>query len=703
MQTLIQIVLSNLVFAAALALAAWIISKFWKNQQACHLLWLMVLAKLVTPPLWSIPLPIPQQANAQLSFFDTPTADPLAETSSQSLLEQGAAIPPEVMHLEKAEVAGPVPEYERLESPTRVTGSVFSAATVEDYYFIAGQVFLAASLLCALVVSLRILRFDRLVRRAPTADNLLLDRVNVLAKRMGLRKSPQVRLVDGIVSPMVWPLSWHRMVLLPQKLVIELTSAQLDTVIAHELAHLVRRDDFVRFLETVVTCWFWWNPVVWWARRELHAAEEDCCDALVVCLLPESRRQYGEALLLTAEAITRGRSLPTLASGFGERRSLKRRIEMILNNDFRRGASLRTKFALLMLALAVLPLAATAVSQDEQSIKQNTTENESPDDKVDQPSTPTSPPDRDAARDDLSPEAWADFVNRVHRTSLTTDDPIDRATKISDCLHCHSVDRPQQDKSADAIHDFERAASVLRGVRERIGELTPLTEDRPSDLSQVLERLDAALAQLDQNRTIEQLQRATKERDEYRSWFHRHLTETRPAPVPEDPELESTKQQLLAAEARIQELQSQLATSSTRATEEGPSIEKTTTGVSDLDLAERYLRTAADLKLARARVERMSNGDGAHSELQLSEAQIELQRAEKLTKLLRTYIEKSVEGAKAVLEVTEVEFNHIDQLARKGFISPTEFKRAKAQVDRAKARLDQLMLILSETENAASP
>ena len=27
---------------------------------------------------------------------------------------------------------------------------------------------------------------------------------------------------------------------------------------------------------------FWWHPVVWWARREMEAAEEECCDAWVV-------------------------------------------------------------------------------------------------------------------------------------------------------------------------------------------------------------------------------------------------------------------------------------------------------------------------------------------------------------------------------------------------------------------------------------
>ena len=40
---------------------------------------------------------------------------------------------------------------------------------------------------------------------------------------------------------------------------------------------------------------FWWHPVVWWARREIEAAEEACCDAWVVKHQAGSRRGAGAA------------------------------------------------------------------------------------------------------------------------------------------------------------------------------------------------------------------------------------------------------------------------------------------------------------------------------------------------------------------------------------------------------------------------
>jgi len=39
------------------------------------------------------------------------------------------------------------------------------------------------------------------------------------------------------------------------------------------------------FWKIVVIGLYWWHPVVWWALREIHEAEEQCCDAWVVWVL----------------------------------------------------------------------------------------------------------------------------------------------------------------------------------------------------------------------------------------------------------------------------------------------------------------------------------------------------------------------------------------------------------------------------------
>ena len=74
----------------------------------------------------------------------------------------------------------------------------------------------------------------------------------------------------------------------------ERTSGTL--LLLHELAHLKRRDHWVRWLELVVAGLYWWHPVVWWARRALREAEEQCCDAWVVWAMPDRSRTYASCL-----------------------------------------------------------------------------------------------------------------------------------------------------------------------------------------------------------------------------------------------------------------------------------------------------------------------------------------------------------------------------------------------------------------------
>ena len=77
----------------------------------------------------------------------------------------------------------------------------------------------------------------------------------------------------------------------------------LEMVVAHELAHLRRRDHLVRWVEWAATVLFWWNPVLWLARRGLRENEELCCDALVLSALDTDPNTYANSLLDALELL----------------------------------------------------------------------------------------------------------------------------------------------------------------------------------------------------------------------------------------------------------------------------------------------------------------------------------------------------------------------------------------------------------------
>jgi RND family efflux transporter MFP subunit len=158
---------------------------------------------------------------------------------------------------------------------------------------------------------------------------------------------------------MLWALSAAPRLILPAELWARLGEAQQDAVLAHELAHLRRRDHWVRWLELAALGLYWWHPAAWWARRELGKAEERCCDAWVVWALPGAAEAYAAALLDTVTFLSASRSaVPVGASGAGRILELKRRLGMILNGSTSKAAPAvpRGVLGLGVAALLLLPV-----------------------------------------------------------------------------------------------------------------------------------------------------------------------------------------------------------------------------------------------------------------------------------------------------------------------------------------------------------
>ena len=131
---------------------------------------------------------------------------------------------------------------------------------------------------------------------------------------------------------MTWWSGGRVRVILPEALRHEVDDAQLRWILAHELAHIKRRDHLVRWLEWLTSVVFWWNPVVWWARKNLRRDEEDACDALVLEHLQGQSRAYARTLLTVVEVMaTPTGAAPTLATGIDAARSLEHRLTRIVS------------------------------------------------------------------------------------------------------------------------------------------------------------------------------------------------------------------------------------------------------------------------------------------------------------------------------------------------------------------------------------
>jgi hypothetical protein len=69
---------------------------------------------------------------------------------------------------------------------------------------------------------------------------------------------------------------------LPVSALTALTPAQLELLLAHELAHVKRLDYLVNLLQTAVETALYYHPAVWWVSAQVRVEREHCCDDLAV-------------------------------------------------------------------------------------------------------------------------------------------------------------------------------------------------------------------------------------------------------------------------------------------------------------------------------------------------------------------------------------------------------------------------------------
>jgi beta-lactamase regulating signal transducer with metallopeptidase domain len=369
MTWLVETALVNGVLVLPLALLAWLVSHRGRRPALAHALWVLVLLKLLTPPLVRLPIQVQMAvADTELSVrtgIEALVTGPLENSTPIRPPATSGAIGAGPTHAQPSLVANQV----RMAPST--TGSAETSTTGVAATPIAGRttwpstrswwlatigVWLAGCVAWVVMNLTWVRRFCRRLADARPADQETLDRGAELAAGMGLSACPPIVVLNHSISPLLWACGRQTRIVLPALLLERLGPAERDSLLVHELAHYRRRDHWVRVLELLVTGLYWWHPVVWLARRELERTEEECCDAWVIGQFPESPRSYAEAILATIDFISERRvALPPAASGVADVPALERRLRQIMCERLPKSLSNGTRWCLVGLAL-VLPM-----------------------------------------------------------------------------------------------------------------------------------------------------------------------------------------------------------------------------------------------------------------------------------------------------------------------------------------------------------
>jgi beta-lactamase regulating signal transducer with metallopeptidase domain len=92
-----------------------------------------------------------------------------------------------------------------------------------------------------------------------------------------------VRLVESALVQVPMAIGYFKPVILfPVGAVTGLSQRQVEAVLAHELAHVLRHDYLFNMLQQVMETFFFFHPAVWWMSQVAHTEREHCCDDLAV-------------------------------------------------------------------------------------------------------------------------------------------------------------------------------------------------------------------------------------------------------------------------------------------------------------------------------------------------------------------------------------------------------------------------------------
>jgi beta-lactamase regulating signal transducer with metallopeptidase domain/Flp pilus assembly protein TadD len=288
--------------------------------------------------------------------YTTPgyTTPKLVERAAHEAAKRAKADPTTTAQSERAKAAEeraesmPAPSGWKPKPPPTDWGAL--GASLATTLWLAG----AAIALTRLLLGWRSLR--ALIRAALPASPDFLAEVGATARELGV-SPPRVRTSDAIKTPFI--VGGPRPVLLwPRGESLDAPGAR--AVLAHELAHLARRDHWAAWFEALALCLLWWHPLAHLARTQTRALAERACDAWVVWAYPDARRDYADALVAAVERLTRlPRPVPALAAVDSDKRTLARRLVMIMQGNIARRGSRLLAIGAITLTAALAPSWAT--------------------------------------------------------------------------------------------------------------------------------------------------------------------------------------------------------------------------------------------------------------------------------------------------------------------------------------------------------
>ena len=338
------------ILVTALLILGWVLRR--RSAKLRYMLWSLVPVRLILPPTLALAT---GWAWWVLPAREVPRT-PAVITHTENNSKPQRPVPPSEM---VPKYAGPLADIQTQSVVPSFTppmqpplASVSTAKWPLRTWIFAGWLVGVGVMLARLLIGQRQVR--QLIHRSTSIDDTALNQLLAECRqRVGVRTSIRIHQSAEVETPLLVGV-WQPVIIVPPEIQQNLTHAELETVLIHELQHVRRLDVLSSILQAVLKALYFFHPGVWLADRWLRRLREEACDEATVGLLEGNRRNYGSAILKLAEQTLR--PAPPMAIGVVESGShITHRMRRILDPKLPTGRTLSwSALALVLIAAATL-------------------------------------------------------------------------------------------------------------------------------------------------------------------------------------------------------------------------------------------------------------------------------------------------------------------------------------------------------------
>ena len=177
-------------------------------------------------------------------------------------------------------------------------------------------------------------------------------------KRFGIKRPIRIVSSDKSLSPFTMGII-QPVIYLPNSMLSKVSNETIESVIAHELAHIKNFDALWMKLQCLIQILYFFYPVVWIANSKLNQVRERICDELVLSDHVISPKVYGKSMLSVLKMNLVGVEGVQMLPGFGNyKKKFSERIRDIMQIErMEQSSFLKVNLMLLLCSIFILPMA----------------------------------------------------------------------------------------------------------------------------------------------------------------------------------------------------------------------------------------------------------------------------------------------------------------------------------------------------------